>query len=190
TRKGKTVFLEAILEKTKSLAEKEIKKRAIKISKVKLKKRAMKVAIAAIFYGDLKNNRKKDAVFDIKKFVSFEGDTGPYLMYSYARASSILRKSSSLLKKFEVNVLEEKEKELVKKLSLFPETVVAAYRNLNPSVIANYSYQLAQIFNEFYHTCKVIGSEQETFRLALVESFRQVLKNSLSLLGIDTIEEM
>jgi len=57
-------------------------------------------------------------------------------------------------------------------------------------LIANYSYQLAQIFNEFYHTCPVIGSGQEGFRLALVESFRQVLKNSLNLLGIEAVEEM
>lgn len=190
TRKGKTVLMESILEKTKSLAEKEIRKRIKKISKKELEKRAFRVAIAAIFYGDLKNNRKKDAVFDLKKFVSFEGDTGPYLMYSYARASSILRKSSASLKRFEVNELEEKETELVKKLSQFPETVLNAYKNLNPSVIANYSYQLAQTFNEFYHVCKVLDSPQETFRLALVESFRQVLKNSLALLGIDTIEEM
>lgn len=190
TRKGKTVFMEEILEKTKSLAEKEIKKRTARISREKMEKRALRVAIASIFYGDLKNNRKKDAVFDIKKFVSFEGDTGPYLMYSYARASSILRKSNTTLKKFEVNELGEKETDLVTKLSQFPEAVINASRNLNPSVIANYSYQLAQIFNEFYHTCKVIGSEQETFRLALVESFRQVLKNSLGLLGIETVEEM
>ena len=190
TRKGKMVFLEEILEKTEHLAEMEIKKRVKKISKKELQKRALKVAIASIFYGDMKNNRKTDAVFDIKKFVSFEGDTGPYLMYSYARASSILRKSSTTLEKFELEKIEEKEIELVKKLSQFPETVLNAWRNLNPSVIANYSYQLAQIFNEFYHVCKVIGSEQETFRLALVEAFRQTLKNSLSLLGIETIEEM
>lgn len=190
TRKGKTVFLENIIKETKSLAEKEIKKRIKKISKGELEKRAMKVAIAAIFYGDLKNNRRKDAVFDIKKFISFDGDTGPYLMYSYARASSILRKSTTVLKKFEVEELEDKEFSLVRKLSQFPDAVLNAWKNLNPSVIANYSYQLAQIFNEFYHTCKVIGSEQETFRLALVESFRQVLKNSMGLLGIETVEEM
>ena len=87
--------------------------------------------------------------------------------------------------------MNEKEIELVKKLSLFPDVVASAYKNLNPSIIANYSYQLAQIFNEFYHSCPVIGSEEhESFRLALVESFRQVLKNSLYLLGIETIEEM
>jgi arginyl-tRNA synthetase len=60
----------------------------------------------------------------------------------------------------------------------------------NPSIIANYSYQLAQIFNEFYHICPVMGSDKETFRLMLVEAFSQVLKNSLALLGIETLEEM
>ena len=189
TRKGKTVCMEDILNETLVMAEKEIKKREPKISKRELKERATRIAISAIFYGDLKNNHKNNIVFDIKKFVSFDGNTGPYILYSYARASSIMKKAPKE-KKFEVYDLEETEVALVKKLSQFPEIVLNAYKSLNPSVIANYSYQLAQIFNEFYHACRVIGSEQETFRLALVQSFRQVLKNSLELLGIETIEEM
>ena len=95
TRKGKTVFMKDILAETKSLAKKEIKKRLPKIKEKELEKRAHKIAIAAIFYGDLKNNRKNNVVFDLKKFVSFEGDTGPYLQYSYARASSIQRKAKN-----------------------------------------------------------------------------------------------
>jgi arginyl-tRNA synthetase len=87
-------------------------------------------------------------------------------------------------------VLEDKEVELVKKLLEFPEIVLNARVNMNPSVIANYSYQLAQIFNEFYHACPVIGSDNESFRISLVDSFRQVLKNSLTLLGIEALEEM
>lgn len=188
TRKGKVVLIEDILEETISLAKKEIIKRG-KLSRKETEERATKIAVAAIFYGDLKSNRVNNIVFDIKKFVSFEGDTGPYILYSYARASSILKKAPEQ-KKFEVYELEDKEVELVKKLSMFPVVVQQAYRNLNPSVIANYSYQLAQIFNEFYHDCKVIGSKEEAFRLALVESFRQVLKNALRLLGIETIDEM
>jgi len=190
TRKGKTVFMQDIFDETFELAKKQISKRDKKVSKKDLEERARKVAIAAIFYGDLKSNRANNIIFDIKKFLSFEGDTGPYILYSYARASSILKKSE-IKSRFEVHELEEKEMELVKKLSQFQYVVVNAHRNLNPSVIANYSYQLAQTFNEFYHSCKVIGSEeQETFRLALVQSFRQVLKNALALLGIETIEEM
>ena len=189
TRKGKTVFLKDVFDETTELAKKEIVKRAGKISKDELEKRALKVAIAAIFYGDLKSNRTNNITFDIKKFISFDGDTGPYILYSYARAGSILKKAAED-KKFEVHELEEKEVELVKKISQFSEVVNNAQRNLNPSLIANYSYQLAQTFNEFYHACKVIGSEQESFRLALVQAFRLTLKNSLKLLGIETVEEM
>lgn len=189
TRKGKTIFMEDIINKTVSLTKKEITERTPKISKEELEDRALKIAMAAIFYGDLKNNRANNIVFDIKRFVSFDGDTGPYILYSYARASSILKKVTTK-KKFEVLELEPKEIELVKKLSQFPEIVLNSYQNLSPSIIANYSYQLARIFNEFYHACPVIGSEQEEFRLALVESFRQVLRNSLKLLGIKTLEQM
>lgn len=86
--------------------------------------------------------------------------------------------------------MENSEFELVKKLLQFKDAVASAYKNMNPSVIANYSYQLSQLFNEFYHSVQVIGSDNEPFRLALVSSFRQVLRNSLSLLGIETIEQM
>ena len=72
----------------------------------------------------------------------------------------------------------------------FPEIVLSAYKHLNPSVIATYSYHLAQTFNEFYHAERIIGSEQEEFRLALVSAFSLVLKNALSLLGIPVIEKM
>ncbi len=189
TRKGKTVFMRDILDKTILLAQKEIKKREPKISKEELEKRALKIAIAAIFYGDLKNNRSNNVIFDIKRFVSFEGDTGPYILYSYARASSILRKTTNQ-DKFKVSELEPKEFDLVKKLSQFSDVVGSAFKHWNPSLIANYSYQLAQIFNEFYHECPVIGSKQEAFRLALVEAFRQTLKNALDLLGIKTLNRM
>jgi len=189
TRKGKSVFMKDILAETKSLAKKEIKKRLPKIKEKELEERAHKIAIAAIFYGDLKNNRKNNIVFDIKKFVSFEGDTGPYIQYSYARASSIQRKAKNP-DKFEVNNLDSQEIELIRKLLQFSEIASKAYNSLSPSVIANYAYQISKLFNEFYHACPVIGSESEMFRLALVEAFRQILKNCAHLLGIELLEEM
>ena len=170
------------------MAEKELKKRE-KLSKSELKKRSLIITLAAIKYMLLKIDARKNMLFNPKESINFEGNTGPYILYSYARASSIMKKAPEQ-KKFKVYDLEPKETELIKKLSQFPEIVFDAYKNLNPSIIANYSYQLAQIFNEFYHACKVISSEQEAFRLALVQSFRQVLKNSLKLLGIETLEEM
>jgi len=192
TRKGKTIFMEDIFEKTIKLAEKEIKKRFPGISRKTLDKRASKVAVAAILYGDLKNKRTSDTVFNIKKFISFEGNTGPYLLYSYARASSILRKAKGKLQKnFQIpEELEEKEIELIKKFSQFSEIVLKSYSELNPAIIANYSYQLAKIFNEFYHACPVIDSRKKEFRISLVKSFKQVMKNSLALLGIDVLEKM
>ncbi len=189
TRKGKTIFLEDIVDKTITLAKKEIEKRDSKISKKDLDERALKIAIAAIFYGDLKNNRRHNVVFNLKKFISFEGNTGPYILYSYARASSILRKTKNE-DKFEIYDLENKEIELVKKILEFPEVVFNAYTSVNPSFIANYSYQLSKSFSEFYHACPVIGSKQEAFRLALTEAFRQVLRNAFGLLGIKLLEEM
>jgi arginyl-tRNA synthetase len=188
SREGTVVDADDLIEKIRLMAEKELKKRE-KLSKPELKKRSLVIALAAIKYMLLKVDAKRNVLFNPRKSINFEGNTGPYILYSYARASSIMKKAPKE-KKFEVYDLEPKEIELVKKLSQFPEIVFNAHKNLNPAIIANYSYQIAQIFNEFYHACKVIGSEQEAFRLALVQSFRQVLKNSLKLLGIETIEEM
>jgi arginyl-tRNA synthetase len=192
TRKGRTIFMEDILKKTTSLAKKEIKKRWPKIGKDELERRALIVAVGAIFYGDLKNNRKNDMVFDLKKFTSFDGNTGPYIQYSYARAGSILKKADSkkINSKFSINDLEEKEFELAKKLSQFPDVVLDAFNHLNPSLIATFAYQSCQKFNEFYQNCPVIKSDKSAFRLALVEAFRQILRNALHLLGIEVVEEM
>lgn len=189
SREGTIVDADDLIEKIRLMAEKELKKRE-KLSKDELEKRSLAISLAAIKYLLLKTDIRKTILFNPKESVSFDGDTGSYLLYSYARAGSILTKAPPEQKKFEIPDLEENEIELVKKLSYFPEVVSNAAKSLNPSVIANYSYQLAQLFNEFYHSCKVIGSEQESFRLALVQSFRQILKNSLKLLGIETIEEM
>ncbi len=192
TRKGKIVFMDEILKKTKSLAAKEIKKRFPKIKKSEMDERALKVAIASIFYGDLKNNKKNNIVFDLKKFTSFEGNTGPYILYSYARAGSILKKADAkkITSKFSIPDLEEKEFELIKALSQFSNNVLESFTHLNPSFIANYCYQISQKFNEFYQSCPVIKSDSSMFRLALVESFRQILRNALRLLGIEALEEM
>ena len=189
TRKGKTVFMEDVLEETIALAKQEIEKRE-KLAKKEIERRAKAIALSAIFYGDLKNYRSNSIIFDIDKFLSFEGDTGPYLLYTYARARSILRKAKYKKGRYSINELTDLEKQLINQLSSFPEIAKHAYENLAPNIIANYSFQLAQLFNEFYHKNQVIGSENEKFKLALVDSFSQVLKNSLALLGISTLERM
>jgi len=211
SREGIVVDADDIIEKTQNLVKKELRKRE-KLSKPQnsleernfgsrksrnykdflgkeLESRSLKIALAAIKYFLLKIDVKKNMVFNPQESINFEGDTGPYLQYSYARASSILRKSKPK-NKFKIKELNSEEIELIKKLSQFSEVVEKSHKNLNPSHIANYSYQLAKTFNEFYHKCPVIKSEQKDFRLALVQAFRNVLKNSLDLLGIDVLERM
>jgi len=183
TRKGDIVLLEDFINESISKAEQEIKKR-------KTKGDAKKIGIGAVKYAILKITPNKSILFNLEDALSFEGDTGPYLQYSYARASSILRKVKIKKDKFKIDELENEEFNLVKKLSEFPKIISKSYNSLNPSIVANYSYQLAQIFNEFYHKCPVINSEKKFFRLSLVNAFRQTLKNSLYLLGIEVIEKM
>ena len=190
TRKGDVVLLEDFLDDLVAKAKKEIKAR-------KTKGNPETVAIAALKYKILKNSPNKIINFDANEALSFDGDTGPYILYSYARANSILKKSKKAklnsklqISKIEIPDLSDKEIELIKKISQFPRVAYDTFITLNPSLIANYSYQLAQIFNEFYHSCQVLGSHEESFRLALVDSFMHALKNSLALLGIETLEEM
>jgi len=188
SREGTVVDADDLIEQVRMLSEKELEKRE-KLSKQELEKRSLLIALAAIKYMLLKVDIRKNMLFNPKESISFEGDTGPYLLYSYARASSILKKAVTN-DKFKIEELAPKELELVQKLSQFQDIVISAFNSMSPSVIANYSYQLAQIFNEFYHECPVIDSGNEAFRLALVEAFKQVLKNSLRLLGIETLEKM
>jgi len=191
TRKGKTVFMEDIINEAMGLAKKEILKRFPNIKEKELEKRALSIALSAILYGDLKNYRTNDMIFDIERFTSFEGNTGPYLLYTYARARSILKKANfNPKKKYVLSALNEIEKNLLSQLLSFSEVVLQAYNTFSPNLVANYAYQIAQTFNEFYHSEKVIGSESEQFRLVLVDSFSRVLKNALTLLGISAIEEM
>ena len=192
TRKGKSVFMRDILGEVVERAKlrlSEVGSRKSEVGSRELEERARKIALAAIFYGDLKNSRENNVVFDVDRFLSFEGDTGPYLLYSYARASSIVRKVKS--KKI-VKILDLKDAEirLLKKIDLFGEVVGKAYEGLAPNLVANYCYELAQMFNEFYHSCPVLGSEEEGFRLALVKKFGETLKKGLELLGIEVLEEM
>lgn len=181
TRKGDVVLLEDFLND------------AISKAKKKAKNNPSKIAVAAVKYSILRNQPNKVIMFNLDDALNFEGDTGPYLLYSYARASSILKKAKQQKR---IEYMQEKEgelekqAELIKKLSQFPEVAAKAYNDLNPSHIANYSYDIAKTFNEFYHLSKVIGSKDEEFKLQLIQAFRQVIKNSLSLLGIEVIEEM
>ncbi|MBI5804130.1 arginine--tRNA ligase [Candidatus Pacearchaeota archaeon] len=190
SREGIVVDADDILENLKTSSKEELEKR-YKLSGRELEKRSKAISMAALRYYLLKVERNKDLVFKPKESISFDGNTGPYLLYTYARAKSILRKAKYKKQKIlKVEEVSEKEKSLIIHLHKFPDTVAKAYNDLTPNIIANYAYDLAKKFNEFYHAEQVIGSQNEKFRLAIVAAFSQTLKNSLYLLDIDTIEKM
>jgi arginyl-tRNA synthetase len=191
TRTGNIILLEDVLKKT-------IEKAAEEINKRKTKGDPKIVGVGAVKYLILKNEPIKDVNFSWESAMSFEGNTGPYLQYSYARASSIIKKAKNFnksdskinLEKYSFN---KQELELLNKISYFPELVLKVGESLNPALIATYSFELAQNFNEFYHACPVLSDEnksEEAFRLRLVDAFRTCLKNSLHLLGLEVMEEM
>ncbi|HIH39620.1 TPA: arginine--tRNA ligase [Candidatus Woesearchaeota archaeon] len=190
SRTGTNILYSDFKKEMVEYASEKILERNKKIDKKELSKRALAIAIASLKYSMLKQDTNKGIIFNKEESLRFEGDTGPYLLYSYARAKSILKKAKyNAKKKYDLSI-EPVEKELIMELSRFPEVIVQAYNNISPNEIANYSSKLAQKFNEFYHAEKVIGSDKEQFRLVLVDSFSQVLKNCLYLLGIPVIEEM
>ncbi|MGY4884085.1 MAG: arginine--tRNA ligase [Nanobdellota archaeon] len=189
SREGTVVDADDLIQEVQELVKKELKSRD-KLSKKELEEKSLKIALAAIKYILLRVDTKKDMIFNPKESIDFEGETGSYLLYSYARASSILSKLKKQKQDLSLNELDEKEIALVKKLSEFKNIVSKSINELNPSFIANYSYQLAKVFNEFYHACPVIGSDKESFRVDLVICFRQIMKTSLYLMGIDTLEKM
>jgi arginyl-tRNA synthetase len=192
SRTGENILYSDFKKEILDYAKKSIKRRTSKINEKELEKRALSISIAAIKYSMLKQDANKLIVFDKTQALNFEGDSGPYLLYSYARASSIIRKvrAGKNPNKLKIIDLKDSEIKLIKKIFQFPEIIEKAYENFSPSIIANYSYELAQDFNEFYHACPVMGSKEKDFRLKLVNAFRAVMKKSLFLLGIEVLEEM
>ncbi len=190
SRTGDNVLYSAFREELIEQARKEIRERDAKLSNSEVERRAGVIALAAMKYTMLKQDLNKVIVFDKEEALRFEGDTGPYLLYSYARAQSILRK---VIKRKGTNApthLESSERALINELAAFPDSVLRAAKMHDPSTLAHYTYTLAQTFNEFYHRCPVVGSDREGFRTSLVRAYTYTLENALHLLGIPVLKEM
>ncbi|MBU2496865.1 MAG: arginine--tRNA ligase [Nanoarchaeota archaeon] len=194
SREGTVVDVDNLLHNIKEMAKKEILTRDKKINKKELEARAEKIAFAAINFYILKFDALKDFTYKPEESLSFEGETGPYIQYAYARASSILRNAKQKPKYSNkiIKIQEQQEHLLVKELSQFPELVQNAAEKLKPDLIANYTYKLAQTFTSFYTNLKVLtqNKEEREERLLLTEAAKQVLANSLELLNIKTLEKM
>ncbi len=155
------------------------------------KQENFEVALAAVKYAFLKNRIGADMIFDPAESVSLQGNSGPYLQYAYVRANSILSKETGDRKQAIGNKsLDPAERTLARKISEFPEVVESAVNELLPSHICTYLYELAQTFNRFYESSRIIGDPRQNIRLKLVEAYAQVLKNGLELLNIPVLEKM
>ena len=153
------------------------------------------IGLGALKYYILKVDPKKRILFNPEESVDFQGNTGPFIQYTYARIQSILRKaeadlSSAVPSGYE---LHDKEKELLKQIQLYPETVALAGENLSPALIANYTYELVKSFNSFYQNVSILGADSEeqiTFRVQLSNLVANMIKSSFRLLGIEVPERM
>ncbi len=197
SREGTVVDADDLLCDMKNVTLEEIKARYPKLSKKEQETRAKSIALAAIKFYLLKNDAKKDMVFDPKASISFDGETGPYIQYTFARAKSILRKAKSEGINYKKEGFEllthEKEKELLSALAHFSESVDKSLENLSLHPIAHNILGIAEKFNSYYHEVPILKSENKKLlsaRLALVEATTLVIKEGLELLDIEAIEEM
>ncbi len=162
----------------------------MKVSKVIDQKVVSMVALGAMKFSYLKFSPRPNMVFDLEESVSLEGDSGPYLQYTYARIQSVLKKISALVEPGEDIELDQSERAILRQLMYFQETVEQVARDFHPNLLASYLVNLARRYNLFYQASRVIGSEKQDFRLKLSSETAKVLKKGLYLLGIETPERM
>ena len=190
TRKGKVVFLEDVINKCCEKALSIINEKNPDLENKQ--ETANAVGTGAVIFGALSSGRIKDIVFSYDKVLNFDGETGPYCQYTYARASSVMKKAGEFNSYTVPEVLSDDEYALISTLASYPEVVSLSAERYEPSVITRYAVDLSEAFNKFYFNCKILGEEEtvKNFRLALTLSTKTVLKNALSLLGIKTPEKM
>lgn len=198
SRKGTVIHADDLVNEVIDLSGAEIKKRDEKLSKSEAQKRAHAIGLGALKYYILHVDPKKDIVFDGERSVRFEGDTGPYIQYTYARMQSILRRAGGgkgkarSTKEDIVYALNNEEREVVNTLGQFQSVVQKAAEEYNPAHIAHYLFGLAGSINSFYHKHEVLSAtgEDRTKRLTLLNACSLVIKKGLNLLGIEAIEKM
>ncbi|MBZ2091799.1 MAG: arginine--tRNA ligase [Streptococcus parasanguinis] len=190
TRKGNIILLEPTLQEAISRAKAQIEEKNPELENKE--EVAHAVGVGAVKFYDLKTDRRNGYDFDLEAMVSFEGETGPYVQYAYARIQSILRKANFTPSTDATYSLSDTESwEIIKLLQDFSRVVKRAAENYDPSLIAKYAINLAQAFNKYYaHTRILDESPERESRLALSYSTAVVLKEALRLLGVDAPEKM
>ena len=204
TRKGNVIKLEELLDEAHNRAyivltekEEENKKNGKESDLTEEEKQniAEVVGVSSVKYADLSQNKQSDIMFEWDKMLSFEGNTAPYLLYTYARIQSILRKVTEqniVLENINIKVENKYERAVATHLLAFPMSVLKAAENFKPNLIADYMYDLSKKLNSFYNNCPILNQEPEILksRAILIKKTGEVLKESLSLLGIPVLNKM
>ena len=197
SREGTVVDADDLIKEMSDTAE-EISKELGKLeeySEAEKKTLYKTIGLGALKYYILKVDPKKRILFDPKESIDFQGNTGPFIQYTYARIQSILRKAD-VKEDVRLNItgaLHEKEKQLLKQLEQFPSVIQSAAEQHSPALIANYTYDLVKDFNSFYQNVSILGAdtdEEKGFRVAVSRSVSQTIKNAFSVLGIEVPERM
>ncbi len=191
TRKGNVVFLEDVLDKAVERTLEIINEKSPNLSDKE--KVAKQIGIGAVIFQELYTSRMKDYAFSLEKTLSFEGETGPYVQYTHARACSVLKKVEENKTQADYLILtDEASKDVIRTLSKFNEIVTLAHKNYEPHTVARYAIELAQGFNRFYHDNPILVDDAgvKAARVALVKAVKIVLKNALYLVCLEAPEQM
>jgi len=196
-RKGIYINVDTVLDALKKKAAEETKKRNPDKGDEWVDSVAETLAVGAFRFELVRQDPDKMMAFDMESSLRLEGDTGPYLLYSYARASRILVKSGTkdpaITEESAVKLTQAKEVSLLKMLSTYDKSVIEAERYLSPKEVATYAHSLAAAFNEFYELVPVNSEPDPSLRearLVMINGFRVILKDALGLLGIQALEEI
>lgn len=195
SRKGDVIGADWILNETISRAKKNLLSKEISkdLKKAELERRANIIAYSALSFSFLKINPLSDINFSLDDALAFEGETGPYVQYTYARIQSIFRKAEMILDlELDYSLFNEKEISIIKTLNEYTTVLEDAATKYKPSSLAQYLIKLSQQFNEFYQSCQIIKEESRIQKNRLVLSYciAKILKDGLNLLNIDVLDEM
>lgn len=196
TRKGNVIRLEQLLDEGKKRAYDIVQEKNPNLSEEEKDQIAEVVGVGAIKYADLSQNRQSPIIFEWDKILTFEGNTAPYLQYSYARIQSILRKAESEGKNIdydkEIKIEDKLERTLADHIAAFPMAVLKASETFKPNIIADYLFELSKKFNSFYNSCPILNQEDKILysRALIAKITGETIKDGLSLLGIRTLDRM
>jgi arginyl-tRNA synthetase len=198
TRKGETVHLEDVLKEAIERAKEIIEKSETSRGLTKREKERVSriVGIGAVKYNDLSQHPSKDIIFDWEKVLNLKGNSAPYLQYTFVRCQSVLRKTKRLQIancKLQIEKLKKEEIDILREIYKFPEMVQESAEKFSPNLICNFVFDLAKKYNLFYDLYPILKADDEeikNFRLILTKAVAQIIKNSLSLLGIEVPQKM